>query len=69
MLYLAVNSLICMCWQFIYWLQFLDEIHRQPTPFSLSGVSLPAPESVVDSFPLKCHKMASAADGVTNSEQ
>lgn len=35
--------------------QVLDEIHRQPVSLSLSVVSVPAPASVVDSFPLKCH--------------
>ncbi|KAK4265302.1 hypothetical protein QN277_026370 [Acacia crassicarpa] len=49
--------------------EFLDEIHRQPAPFSLSVASLPAPESVVDSFPLKCHKMVDIADGDSNTEQ
>lgn len=39
-------------------MQVLDEIHRQPVSLSLSMVSLPAPESVVDSFPLKNHKRA-----------
>lgn len=37
-------------------LQVLDEIHRQPLPFSVSMVLLPAPEDVVDSFPLKNHE-------------
>ncbi|KAK2979186.1 hypothetical protein RJ640_027023 [Escallonia rubra] len=36
--------------------EVLDEIHRQPVSLSLSMVSLPAPESVVDSLPLKYHK-------------
>ncbi|XP_028792415.1 uncharacterized RING finger protein C4G3.12c [Neltuma alba] len=49
--------------------EFLDEVHRQPTPFSLSVASLPAPESVVDAFPLKCHKTVGTADGVSNTEQ
>ncbi|XP_054807406.1 uncharacterized protein LOC129309740 isoform X1 [Prosopis cineraria] len=48
---------------------FLDELHRQPTPFSLSMASLPAAESVVDSFPLRCHKMVDTADGGSNTEQ
>ncbi|XXG64637.1 hypothetical protein AAC387_Pa05g2533 [Persea americana] len=34
--------------------EVLDEIHRQP--IFLSMMSLPAPESLVDSFPLKCHE-------------
>lgn len=33
--------------------EVLDQIHRQPMSLSLSMVSLPAPESVVDSFPVK----------------
>ncbi|KAM7477207.1 hypothetical protein LguiB_024450 [Lonicera macranthoides] len=36
--------------------EVLDEIHRQPVTLSLSMVSLPAPESVVDSLPVKYHK-------------
>ncbi|XP_058067487.1 uncharacterized protein LOC131216896 [Magnolia sinica] len=36
--------------------EVLDEIHRQPVSLSLSMLSVPAPESVVDSFPLKSHK-------------
>lgn len=35
-------------------MQVLDEIHRQPMSLSLSMVSVPAPESVVDSLPVKC---------------
>ncbi|XP_002266433.1 uncharacterized protein LOC100263653 isoform X2 [Vitis vinifera] len=41
--------------------EVLDEIHRQPVSLALSMVSLPAPESVVDSFPLKNHKKADTA--------
>ncbi|XP_073136712.1 uncharacterized protein [Henckelia pumila] len=33
--------------------EVLDQIHRQPMSLSLSMVSLPAPESIVDSFPVK----------------
>ncbi|XP_075502053.1 uncharacterized protein LOC142540064 [Primulina tabacum] len=33
--------------------EVLDQIHQQPMSLSLSMVSLPAPESVVDSFPVK----------------
>lgn len=44
-------------------LQVLDEIHRQPVSLSLSMVSLPAPESVVNSFPLKSHKKVETAEG------
>ncbi|KAM3714240.1 hypothetical protein ACJW30_01G319200 [Castanea mollissima] len=43
--------------------EVLDEIHRQPVSLSLSMVSLPAPESVVDSFPLKSHKKVETAEG------
>lgn len=39
----------------MYDVQVLDEIHRQPVSLSLSMVSVPAPASVVDSFPLKSH--------------
>ncbi|CAK9159003.1 unnamed protein product [Ilex paraguariensis] len=38
--------------------EVLDEIHRQPMSLSLSMVSLPASESVVDSFPVKNHRKA-----------
>ncbi|KAG8363477.1 hypothetical protein BUALT_Bualt19G0026500 [Buddleja alternifolia] len=36
--------------------EVLDEIHHQTLSLSLSTLSLPAPESVVDAFPLKYHK-------------
>ncbi|KAK4431808.1 Receptor homology region, transmembrane domain- and RING domain-containing protein 4 [Sesamum alatum] len=36
--------------------EILDQIHQQPMSLSLSMVSLPAPESVVDSFPVKIHR-------------
>ncbi|KAK7388556.1 hypothetical protein VNO78_23375 [Psophocarpus tetragonolobus] len=49
--------------------EVLDEIHRQPGSLSLSMVSLPAPESVVDSFPLKSHKKVDVADGGNDAEQ
>ncbi|XVE63601.1 hypothetical protein DITRI_Ditri07aG0032800 [Diplodiscus trichospermus] len=42
--------------------EVLDEIHRQPESLSLSIVSIPAPESVVDSFPLRSHKKVDAAE-------
>lgn len=35
--------------------EVLDEIHRQPLSVSVPVVSLPAPESVVDSFPVKTY--------------
>ena len=41
---------------FFVYLKVLDEIHGQPVSLALSMVSLPAPESVVDSFPLKNHE-------------
>lgn len=43
--------------------EVLDEIHRQPLSLSLSMVSQPAPESVVNSFPIKNHKKPNAAEG------
>ncbi|EOY31301.1 RING/U-box superfamily protein isoform 1 [Theobroma cacao] len=49
--------------------EVLDEIHRQPVSLSLSMVSLPAPESVVDSFPLRSHKKLDAAEGGDAVEQ
>lgn len=55
--------------QHIFPLQVLDEIHRQPGSLSLSMVSLPAPESIVDSFPLKSHKKGDAANGDNDAEQ
>ncbi|KAH6755095.1 RING/U-box superfamily protein [Perilla frutescens var. hirtella] len=36
--------------------EVLDEIHSQSLSLSLSTLSLPAPESVVDAFPLKYYK-------------
>ncbi|CAK9171984.1 unnamed protein product [Ilex paraguariensis] len=44
--------------------EVLDEIHRQP--LSLSMLNLPAPESVVNSFPLKNHKKLDAAESGPN---
>ncbi|XP_039019032.1 E3 ubiquitin-protein ligase RLIM-like isoform X2 [Hibiscus syriacus] len=41
--------------------EVLDDIHRQPASLSLSMVSLPVPESVVDSFPLRRHEKVDAA--------
>ncbi|KAG4378794.1 hypothetical protein AAZX31_17G102500 [Glycine max] len=49
--------------------EVLDEIHRQPGSLSLSMVSLPAPESVVDSLPLKSHKKVDVAHGGNDAEQ
>lgn len=45
--------------------EVLDEIHRQPVPLSLSMVSLPAPESVVNSLPIKSH-IKHDADSIAN---
>ncbi|KAL5698432.1 RING-type E3 ubiquitin transferase [Ranunculus cassubicifolius] len=42
--------------------EVLDEIHRQPISLSLSMVSHPAPETVVDSFPIKNHEKPNGAD-------
>ncbi|KAG5130508.1 hypothetical protein AAZX31_13G149900 [Glycine max] len=49
--------------------EVLDEIHRQPGSLSLSMVSLPAPESIVDSLPLKSHKKVDGADVGNDAEQ
>ncbi|XP_054821528.1 uncharacterized protein LOC129320229 isoform X2 [Prosopis cineraria] len=49
--------------------EVLDEIHRQPVSLALSMVSLPAPESIVESFPLKCHKKIDTADNGNDVEQ
>ncbi|XP_028754009.1 E3 ubiquitin ligase BIG BROTHER-related [Neltuma alba] len=49
--------------------EVLDEIHRQPVSLALSMVSLPAPESIVDSFPLKCHKKIDTSDNGNDAEQ
>ncbi|KAJ6863421.1 hypothetical protein NC652_040080 [Populus alba x Populus x berolinensis] len=49
--------------------EVLDEIHRQPVSLSLSMMSLPAPESVVDSFPLKNHKKLDRVKGNDEDEQ
>uniref|UniRef100_A0A2P2IT65 RING-type domain-containing protein n=1 Tax=Rhizophora mucronata TaxID=61149 RepID=A0A2P2IT65_RHIMU len=49
--------------------EVLDEIHRQPVSLSLSTLSLPAPESVVDSFPLKSHKNMDKVESRDDIEQ
>ncbi|KAA8515807.1 hypothetical protein F0562_018582 [Nyssa sinensis] len=49
--------------------EVLDEIHRQPLSFSLSTLSLPAPESVVNSFLLKNHKKLDATENEPNDVQ
>lgn len=50
-------------------LQVLDEIHRQPMSVSLSVLSLPAPESVVDSFPVKSYSKSDEVDTGNNVPQ
>ncbi|XP_078443530.1 uncharacterized protein LOC144712963 isoform X3 [Wolffia australiana] len=42
--------------------EVLDEIHRQPSPFSFSARSNPASASVVNSLPLKNHKKSTVAE-------
>ncbi|XWS70785.1 hypothetical protein CRYUN_Cryun03dG0079000 [Craigia yunnanensis] len=49
--------------------EVLDEIHHQPVSLSLSMVSLPAPECVVDSFPFRSHKKLDAAEDGDAVEQ
>lgn len=46
--------------------EVLDEIHRQPMSLSLSVLSLPAPESVVDSFPVKSYSKPEEVDTSNN---
>ncbi|GFY99691.1 RING/U-box superfamily protein [Actinidia rufa] len=47
----------------------LDEIHRQPGTLSLSVVSLPAPEAVVDSFPVRCHRKPDTTESADDDAQ
>ncbi|KAK9055904.1 hypothetical protein SSX86_026991 [Deinandra increscens subsp. villosa] len=49
--------------------EVLDEIHRQPLSLSMPMLSLPAPESVVDSFLLKSHKKMNASETGPNYVQ
>ncbi|XP_061966230.1 uncharacterized protein LOC133690083 isoform X2 [Populus nigra] len=49
--------------------EVLDEIHHHPVSLSLSMMSLPAPESIVDSFPLKNHKKVDKVEGNDEDEQ
>ncbi|CAI9754719.1 unnamed protein product [Fraxinus pennsylvanica] len=49
--------------------EVLDEIHRQPMSLSLSMVSLPAPESVVDSFPEKTHRKPEKSQSGDDNQQ
>lgn len=46
--------------------EVLDEIHRQPMSLSLSVLSLPAPESVVDSFLVKSYSKSEEVDTGNN---
>lgn len=53
--------------------EVLDEIHRQSVALSqstsLSLVSLPAPEAVVDSFPIRNHKNSKKNDNVIEEKE
>ncbi|XP_052200265.1 uncharacterized protein LOC127806790 [Diospyros lotus] len=49
--------------------EVLDEIHRQPVPLSLSVVSLPAQEAVVDSFPVKHYRVPDTSDSGDDAAQ
>ncbi|KAK4777979.1 hypothetical protein SAY87_018166 [Trapa incisa] len=49
--------------------EVLDEIHRQPMPFSLSMGPIVAPESVVDSLPLKSYENIDPAGSKDGAEQ
>ncbi|XP_022870174.1 E3 ubiquitin-protein ligase RLIM-like [Olea europaea var. sylvestris] len=49
--------------------EVLDEIHRQPMSLSLSVVSLPAPESLVDSFPEKTHRKPEKLESGDDNQQ
>ena len=50
-------------------MQVLDEIHQQPGSLTLSVVSLPAPEAVVDSFPVRCHRKPDTTEGAADAAQ
>ncbi|XP_028053560.1 uncharacterized protein LOC114257938 [Camellia sinensis] len=49
--------------------EVLDEIHRQPMSLSLSVVSLPAPEAVVDTLPVKHHKNSDVSESADDVVQ
>ncbi|KNA17760.1 hypothetical protein SOVF_077150 isoform B [Spinacia oleracea] len=49
--------------------EVLDEIHRQPESFSLSMLSAPAPEAVVDSLPLKTYEKPSTTESGEDVDQ
>ncbi|XP_057767932.1 uncharacterized protein LOC130988168 isoform X2 [Salvia miltiorrhiza] len=49
--------------------EVLDQIHQQPMSLSLSVASLPAPESVVDSFPVKTHGKSEKLESIDDVSQ
>ncbi|XP_047957133.1 uncharacterized RING finger protein C4G3.12c-like isoform X1 [Salvia hispanica] len=49
--------------------EVLDEIHNQSLSLSLSTLSLPAPESVVDEFPLKYYKKNSKEESDSTDDR
>ncbi|KAK9273373.1 hypothetical protein L1049_018183 [Liquidambar formosana] len=49
--------------------EVLDEIHHHPASLSLSMLSLPAPESVVNSLPLKNYKKSDTTGTEAHDEQ
>ncbi|KAL8152611.1 hypothetical protein V2J09_010371 [Rumex salicifolius] len=49
--------------------EVLDELHRQPTSFGLSIFSNPAPESTVDSLPVKSYEKSTAIESGDDVEQ
>ncbi|KAL8502619.1 hypothetical protein ACS0TY_021669 [Phlomoides rotata] len=51
------------------WFEVLDQIRQQPMPISLSMISLPAQESVVDSFPVKIHKKSEKLESADDVSQ
>ncbi|XP_068652630.1 uncharacterized protein [Aristolochia californica] len=49
--------------------EVLDEIHRQPVSLSLSVVSVPAPEAIVNSFPLKSYRRTTTVESGDDMDQ
>ncbi|XP_068648380.1 uncharacterized protein [Aristolochia californica] len=49
--------------------EVLDEIHRQPVSLSLSDVSVPAPEAIVNSFPLKSYRRTTTVESGDDMDQ
>ncbi|PIN08651.1 hypothetical protein CDL12_18779 [Handroanthus impetiginosus] len=49
--------------------EVLDQIHQQPMSLSLSMVSLSAPESVVDSFPVKVYSKTERSESADDVSQ